>query len=87
MLLDRGGDARLLGLVCGVIAAHQSLQLGKFPDHFGDEIGLGETRGARRLVRIGADERRQLARQRLDAFDALALRAELFMKDDFVEFR
>ena len=42
---------------------------------------------ARRAARsarsgVGADDRRQLARQRGDALDALALRAELLVEDD-----
>ena len=36
---------------------------------------------------IGADERREFLRQRLDALDALRLRAELLMKHDALELR
>ena len=42
--------------------------------------------GARREVRVGADFGRKLARQRFDTQDALALRPELFVKDDAVQF-
>src|SRR5690606_33403700 len=47
----------------------------------------GERGGALRLRRIGADERGYLLRQRGDALDPLALRAELRMEDDAVELR
>ncbi len=82
MVLDRGGDARLLALLRRIVAAHQALQLGKLADHFGDEIGLGEARGARRKLDVGADLGRELARQRLDPLDPLGLRAELLVEDD-----
>ncbi len=39
------------------------------------------------LSGVGADDRRKLSRQRRDALHALALRAELFVKDDGVELR
>ena len=82
MLLDRLGDARLLALGGGVIAAHQALQLGELADHLGDEIGLGEPRGARGELDVGPDLRRDLPRQRLDPLDPLGLRAELLVEDD-----
>ena len=82
VFLDRVGDARLFALRRRVIAAHQALQLGKLADHFGDEIGLGELRRALGEARVGADDRRQFSRQRGDALDALALRAELLVEDD-----
>jgi hypothetical protein len=46
MVADRGGDGGVLALGCGVVAAHQALQFGELADHAGDEIRLGETRGA-----------------------------------------
>ena len=86
MLLDRVSDARVLALRGRVIAAHESLQFRELADHFGRKVGLGEMRRARRKSGIGADLRRKLARQRFDALDALALRPELLVKDDVVEF-
>ena len=86
MLFDRLGDARLLALRGRVIAAHESLQLRELADHFGRKVGLGEMSRARSKFGVGADLRRKLARQRLDARDPLALRAELLVKDDAVEF-
>src|ERR1700722_6603817 len=43
-------------------------------------------RRARGALRIGANLWRKFARQRLDAPNPLALRSELLMKDDAVEF-
>ena len=40
----------------GVIAAHDALQLGKFPDHPGDQVGLGQFRGPIHQLRVGADK-------------------------------
>ena len=82
MLLDRRGDARLLALRGGVIAAHQALQLGELADHLGDEIGLGQSSCARRELDVGADLWRDLARESLDPVDAFGLRAELLVEDD-----
>ncbi len=45
MIADRVGDARVLALRAGVIAADQALELGELADHPGNEIGLGEPRG------------------------------------------
>jgi hypothetical protein len=55
---------RVLALRQRVVAAHQALQLGELADHLGHEIGLGELRRALGLLRVGADQRRDLARQR-----------------------
>ena len=85
MVLDRGRDGRALALPFGIAAAHETLQFGEFAHHLGDEIGLGQRRGALRLVRVGADQRRQLARQRRDALHPFALGAELFVEHDAVE--
>ena len=82
MLLERVGDARLLALRQRVVAPNQALQLRELADHFSDQIGLGETRGARRKLDVGADPRREFARQRFDALDPLALRPELLVEDD-----
>ena len=56
------GDRFVLALRQRVVAAHQALQFGEFADHLGEQIGLGEPRGALRLLDIGADQRRELAR-------------------------
>ena len=39
-------DRFILALRLGVIFSHQPLQLGKFADHFGQQIGLGEAGGS-----------------------------------------
>ena len=87
MLLARGGDGSILALRQRVVFAHQALQLREFADHFGQQIRLRQMRGAFCLFDIGADQRRDLGRQPLDALDALALRAQLFVKHDLLEFR
>ena len=55
MLFDGRGDARMLALQRGVIASHQSLQLGKFADHLGDKIRLRQTGRTLRQFGIGAN--------------------------------
>ena len=80
-------DRFVLALRLGVVVAHQALQLGEFADHFGQQIGLAELRRALGLGDIGADDRREMPGQRVDARDALGLRAELFVEHDLLEFR
>ncbi len=63
------------------------MQLGKFADHLGQQIGLAELRRALGLGDIGADDRRKMARQRNDARDALGLGAELLVEHDVLELR
>ncbi len=88
VLLDRRRDRRRLAVVLRVVAAHQALQLGKFADHVGGEIGLGELRGARALA---ADPRRSSPasspRQPREPRDAIELRSELVVIDDRGEAR
>ena len=85
VLRDRVRDAVRLAVVQRVVASHQSLQLGKLADHVGDEIGLGEPRGAVGERGVGADRRGDPPRERADALHPLALRAELVVVDDGVE--
>ena len=87
MILARRRDAGVLALRARIVAAHQPLQLGELAHHLGDEIGLAQRRRALDKKRVGADHRRKLFRQRSDALHALALRAELFVKDDLIELR
>ena len=87
MILDGVGDGFVLALRLGVVFAHRALQFGKFADHFGEQIRLAQPRGALGFLHIGADQRRQLGREPLDALDALRLRAELLVKDDVLELR
>ncbi len=85
VVADRVGDLGVDALLQRVVAAHHALQLGELADHAGDQIGLGEPRGLLGLVRIGADERGELAGEAGDALDALALRAEPVVEGDGVE--
>ena len=80
-------DGFVFVLRLGVVLAHQALQFGKFADHFGEQIGLAQLRGAFGLGDVGADQGCQLTGERDDARDAFFLRAELFVKDDLREFR
>ena len=65
-----------------IIPPHDALQLRELTDHAGDEVGLGEARGPFRHVRISADLRRQLARQRGDAVHLVGNAAQLFLEVD-----
>ena len=87
MILTGARDRFVLALRLGVVFSHQALQLGEFADHVGEQVGLGESRRAASLLHVGADLRRQLDREALDARDALGLRAELFVKHDVLELR
>jgi hypothetical protein len=57
VVLDGGGDGRVLALRSRVVAAHEALQFGKLSHHLGDEVGLGEARGPLGQVRVGPDHR------------------------------
>ena len=46
VVFDGFGDRRGLAVVARVVAAHGALQLGELADHVGQQIGLGELRGA-----------------------------------------
>ena len=46
VVLDRVGDLRRLAVVARVVAAHDALQLGELADHVGQQVGLGQQRGA-----------------------------------------
>ncbi len=79
--------ALVLALRLGVVAAHQALQVGEFADHFGEQVGLAQLRGALGLGDVGADDGRELGGKRHDAGDALGLRAELLVEHDLLELR
>jgi hypothetical protein len=82
MRLDGGGDRRVLALELGIFAAHGALQFGKFADHFGLQVSLGEHGGAAGKPGIGANRRRQFLRQPCDPLHPLPLGAELGVKGD-----
>ncbi len=87
MLLARGGDGGVFALRQRVVFSHQALQFREFADDFGEQISFRQMRGALGLLDVGADQRRDLGRQPLDALDPLGLRAELLVKHDLLEFR
>ncbi len=85
MILAGVRNSFVFALGLGVIFAHGALQLGKFADHFGQQIRLAELRRTFCFKRVGADHRRQFGCQSLNPFNALGLRAELLVKDDVLE--
>ena len=54
MLLDRARDGFILTLSLRVVFAHQALHFREFADHFGEQVGLGEARGAPAFFDVGA---------------------------------
>ena len=55
VLGDRVGHGNSLAVVQRIVTPHDDLQLGKFADHFGHEVRLGEQSGAIGCDRIGTD--------------------------------
>ncbi len=81
------GVGHLVGktVVLRVVTPHDALQLGKFAHHVGEQIGLGQQR---RLIglygqRFAAQLQTNGAGDGLHALDALALRAEFVVINDF----
>src|SRR5690625_2222371 len=80
-------DVRHLGVDAlseRIITSHRALELGEFADDEGLEIGLRELcgeRDARFIEALG----RELLRERVDAADLIADRAEFGLEDDSVE--
>ena len=87
VVFNRVSDLGRQTIVERVVAAHDALQLGKFPDHVGHQIGLGQQRC---LVGLG---RQRVAAELLangpgngaHTGHALALRAKLVVIDHLVE--
>jgi hypothetical protein len=46
VVLDREGHGVAQAVVARVVAAHDALQLGELADHVGQQVGLGQQRGA-----------------------------------------
>ena len=82
---DGVGDGGRLALRQRVVAAHEALQFGELADHAGDEVGLGQHRGALGLLDIGADLRGDLGGQLHQPLDALELGAELGVEHHLLE--
>ena len=89
MVADRVGDGVGLALGAGVVAADQALQFGELADHPGDEVGLGEARGA--FGDVGGSAALddplldQPPRQLGHALDLVGDGAELLVEDDLLE--
>ena len=84
---DGVGDGRVLLLVERVVAAHHPLQLGELADHTAHEIGLGENCRALGEIRVGADQRRDLARKLPHALHPLIFAAKLLVEHDLLQLR
>ncbi len=84
LVLDGLRDGLGLAVVARVVAAHHALQFGKLADHVGQQVGLGQLRGARGLLRQrrAAEPLADRRGQRRHARDALAHRAEASVVDD-----
>ena len=70
VVFDRVGHRRRLAVVARVVAAHDALQLGELADHVGQQVGLGEQRGAvglRGQRRVAELRRRSRAAMRAHA--------------------
>ena len=80
MVLGGGGDGVGFAGGFGIVAAHKPLKFGEFIDHFGRQIGLGETCGRAGLISIGPDHRGELSGQCLHARDQLGLCAQLIVE-------
>jgi hypothetical protein len=87
VLLDRGRNRRGFAVVARIVTAHDALQFRKLADHVGEQIGLGEHRGALRHGIVGPQQARDFAGQFLDAIDAPQLAAELVVVHDIGEAR
>src|SRR5581483_10842886 len=85
--LDGAGDLRLGAGGLGVVAAHQALQLGELAHHAGHQVGLGELRGAARILRHRVHCARDLEGELGDALHPLLLRAQLLVEGDAAERR
>ena len=80
MVLGGGGDGVGLAGGFGIVAAHKPLKFGEFIDHFGRQIGLGETGGGAGLFCVGPDHRGELTSQSFHARDQLCLCAQLVVE-------
>src|SRR5258706_6606012 len=79
---DSVGHRGRLTVVERVITTHEALQLREFTDHFGEQVGLGQIRGAIYRARVGASAVGDKSTDRPDAFDAVELATELVVIDD-----
>ena len=61
VVFDGEGDVLGLAVVARVVAAHDALQLGELADHVGQQVGLGQQRGA---VGLRGQRRRRRAARR-----------------------
>ena len=84
MIADRIGNGIAQPFGAGVITAHQALEFGEFPDHFGDKVGLAQACGQFGLGRVGLDHAllTQPTRQLGDPLNLVGYGAQLFVEGD-----
>ena len=82
MALHGIGDSLILTVMQRVVTPHDALQLGELPNHVGHQIGLGQTRRARRQRCVGAEADGNFLCQLLKPFDALQHRTDLVVIDN-----
>ena len=76
VLLDGFGDFFGFAVQAGIVFAHRALQFGEFADHFGNQVGFGQTRGAFGCGGIRAQSFGNVGGDALQAFDAFGLRTD-----------
>src|SRR5262249_61980109 len=85
MILAGVRDSFIFVLCLGVVATHQSLQLGELADDVRQKIGLAQVGGTLGLRGVGVHNRRKLAGESPDTRNARSLRAELLVKNNMFE--
>ena len=76
VLLDGFGDFFGFAVQAGVVFAHRALQFGELADHFGNQVGFRQTRGAFGCGGIRTQSFGDVGGNALQAFDAFGLRAD-----------
>ena len=87
VLLNRGGDFRLLTIQHGIIFAHRALQFGEFAHHFGNQIGFGKPRGAFGGGTVCAQLLGDVGGDGLQTLNALGLAANFIMINNVFQLR
>ena len=87
MLLDGFGDFFGFAVQAGVVFAHRALQLGELADHFGDQVGFGQTCGAFSCGGIRAQCFGDVGGNTLQAFNTLGLRTDFVVVNHAGQFR
>ena len=86
MLLDGARHFLALAVMQGIVLAHDALQLGELAHHVGEQVGLGQMRGALGQLGAGVEVAGDLAGQLGDALSPFELGAELVVVDHAAQF-